>query len=275
MEQTLAQLRNFVGGLPYFGSRTFSADRSGENGRDRAELHLAIVPRTVTLLLVFLAVVLLLANTGVIVADELTGNSNSLIEKLAKAFSVDMELNIPAYFSTLLLLLASVLLACVAFSHFQCRKRYAWHWSLLAAGFFVMSFDEIASVHEKLIEPMRSVLGSENLGIFYYAWVVPAIALVLLLGAVFLRFCWDLPKSTRSLFIIAAILYLSGALGLELAGGAYAESFGKENLTYKFLVTVEEALEMIGTIIFIKALFDYIANNFPRIQLHFQPKPDA
>lgn len=228
-----------------------------------------LTTRQVVGALTLLASVLLAANLVVAVADYMTAYNLKAISRLVKIFSVDRELNAPAFFSTGILVFSAALLAIIAFFKQRQLAPYRWHWAILAMGFLFMAFDEMASVHERLIEPMRAVLGKEQLGVLYFAWVVPAIGLVLLLGAAFARFWWNLPRRTRLLVGVAAALYLGGAIGIELLDGNYAEIHGKKNLTYMIFSTVEETLEMAGIIVFIKALLDYIAENYRSITCHF------
>jgi hypothetical protein len=104
------------------------------------------------------------------------------------------------------------------------------------------------------------LLGGNNLGIFYYAWVIPGIALVFFLGCYFYSFLLRLPTKTRLRFLISAILYLGGCIGFELIGGKYTELYGDQSLTYALITTVEESLEMSGLIVFIWELrvrFDF------------------
>lgn len=225
----------------------------------------------ITKFLAAIAVVLVIASISVSVAGHLTGNESKVIEKVAKVVSIDLERNVPAFFSMLILLFASVLLGVIASFKHQQNAEYKWHWAVLAVGFFYMAFDEIGEIHEKLIEPMRGVLGGENLGVFYFAWVVPAIAVVGVLGFIFLRFWWNLPKRFRLLILIAGALYLGGAVGVELLNGKYAETYGKENLAYQMLSVIEESLEMAGVITFIHALWDYLAANYSKIELRLFP----
>ena len=216
-----------------------------------------------------MAFILILANITALLADHLTGYNSILIHKLVKFFYVELELNAPAFFSMLLLLFASLLLAVITVFKKKHAAPFVLEWSILSFGFLYMAFDEIVAIHERLIEPMRSILGETNLGIFYFAWVVPAIALILILAVFFLRFLLNLPMKTRLLFLIAAALYLGGAVGLELIEGKYAETYGKENLIYIVLTTLEESLEMIGTIVFIWGLLGYIADTYRRVEVRF------
>jgi hypothetical protein len=149
------------------------------------------------------------------------------------------------------------------------RAPFVIHWAALSAGFLFMAFDETVSLHERLIEPVRLLLGEENLGIWYFAWVVPAILLVLAIALVFLRFFVSLPPKVRRWFLIAAALYLGAAVGFELLEGRHVEIYGKENITYMTLATIEEGLEMAGVIIFIKILLEYIGDTCRALHIRF------
>jgi len=188
---------------------------------------------------------------------------------LVPIFYVDDEQNIPALFSVLLLAGAAFLLTVLTVLKRQQRDRDTIRWGILAAGFLVMAVDEACSLHEKLIPFFRRLLGKGTLGIFYFAWVIPGIAVVGLVGLFYLRFLFRLPPRARLTFVVAATLFVTGALGLELIGGRYAEVHGSQNLTYSMLATIEESLEMAGVIVFIYALLDYMADSHDDIRVGF------
>jgi hypothetical protein len=75
-----------------------------------------------------------------------------------------------------LLLSAFLLLTIIALLKRKQMDRYELEWTIPAGGFFFKAFDEIVAIHERLIEPMRAILGEENLGVPYFARVAPAIA---------------------------------------------------------------------------------------------------
>lgn len=248
-----------------------SKDDNNFAGTDRVLTipYISLNPSSVANILVVVTLLLILASTTALLADYLTGNTSNLVRKLVKFFYVDLELNAPTFFSTLLLLFASMLLALVSVLKRSENAAYAWQWAILAFGFLLMAFDETVAAHERLIEPMRSILGEENLGILYYAWVVPAIALVLFLAIFFLKFWLSLPAKTRLYFFVAACLYVGAAIGLELAEGKHSEIYGMDNLTYITLVTIEEGLEMGSVILFIWALLKYSADTYKEVGLRF------
>lgn len=163
--------------------------------------------------------------------------------------SLSYEGNLPTWFSAALLAIAGALLAVIAVGSTVDRPR----WWLLAAGFFYISFDEIVGVHEA-VDAMFESTG----GLFYYGWVIPAAAIVTLLGLFYLPFLRRLPAPSRRRFIVAGALYVGGALVLELPLGLWTEYAGPDNWVYALIDLVEESLEMIGVTVFILALVDHL-----------------
>lgn len=187
-----------------------------------------------------------------------------------RLFYVDLENNIPTYFSSIQLLIAAGLLAVIAV--IECREKRASgrHWTVLAVGFLLMSIDEISSIHEKLIRPMRALIGSSHLGIFYHAWVIPAIAGVAGLGLYFRNFLRSLPQSTRNQFLLAGLIYLGGAVGLEMLGGKWREMHGMENIIYYTETHFEESMEMFGILLFIRAILRHLEGSYGAISFSIQ-----
>jgi hypothetical protein len=183
--------------------------------------------------------------------------------------TLDGEHNIPALFSTGLLIGASLLLALIAWLARTQRSGDVSKWVILALGFAAMGVDESMSFHERLIEPMRALMGGRDLGIFFFAWVVPAIAMAVALGAFFLPFLLRLPRASAIAFVVAAAVYLGGALGVELVEGWWREGHGHRNAMYHALVSLEEGMEMAGVILFIRALLAHIARCFGALQFDF------
>ncbi len=184
-------------------------------------------------------------------------------------FNVNAEKNIPSGFSTLLLFFAALLLATIAILERR-QHRSPVHWWILSVGFAFMAADEALSFHERLIKPIRTQLDLESYGFFYFAWVIPYIAIVLLLAPFFLKFMSRLPLKIRRTFLLAAAVYLGGVLGVELVEGYFAETHGRNNLTYAMLVTVEESLEMAGVILFVWALMTFIADRYEVVRFRFE-----
>lgn len=173
-------------------------------------------------------------------------------------FNLDAEQNVPTFFSVLLLTASSSLLAIIAMISKKQNEPYVSKWWFLALGFIFMAFDEGFQVHEQLSTPFRTLLGSRSDGLLYFSWVVPAIILVCVIVVILLRFLFWLPRTSALRFLFSALLYLSGAVGVEMLGGSYAEYHGMHNWTYVLFYTVEETLELLGLIFFIWSLLKHI-----------------
>lgn len=182
-------------------------------------------------------------------------------------FYVDYEATAPTWYSSAALGLAGAILAVIAIAKLELRDRFRWHWTGLAILLFGLSADEIAMLHELPIDPMREMF--QWGGLLYYSWVIPGMLFVLLVGGLYLRFLFNLPPRTRNLFLFAALIFVSGAIGVEMLSGAQADRFGEENLNYALIVTIEEFLEMLGVVVLIRALVEYIEENLGGLRLEF------
>ena len=173
---------------------------------------------------------------------------------LIRLVDVDREQNIPTWFSSAALLLCSALLAKTALARRGRDSGYAFHWAVLSALFLVVAIDETTGHHEALSHRLRDALDLTSF--LYFSWVVPGAIIAALVALSYTTFLAHLPARTRTQFLAAAVLYLSGVLVVESIGGRYIELNGND-LQYKMITTIEEALEMAGTVVFIHALLAY------------------
>lgn len=139
---------------------------------------------------------------------------------LIRLFNLNEERNVPALFSTVLLLAAAALLWHIRAHQQQRGARDVARWTVLAVGFVYIAIDEFGEFHELLIVPGRELLGGRSAGLFYYAWVIPATAIVLVLAGYFLGFLLRLPARTRLGFITGGLLFVGGAIGIEMLSEA-------------------------------------------------------
>lgn len=175
--------------------------------------------------------------------------------KLVHTFNFNLEANLPTYFSSLVLMGNGFLLGLIAYFHKKRDEKY-WKWAVMAIIFFILSIDEMIKIHDHFRSPMEKLLGTS--GIFYYAWFIPYGIVTILLGIAYYKFFMALPKRILKLFVFSAILFISGAIGFEAIGGMYDEQYGQDNYVYYLLYTIEELLEMFGSILFFYALLLYI-----------------
>lgn len=209
-----------------------------------------------TVLLLLLAF-LLLANLASVLA-ELYGEFDDDY-KLIALFDFGAEKNVPTIYSSFALILCAALLGMIAVAHKQLGAS-CLPWFGLTAVFLYLAIDEGASLHERLTLPLRESFSTS--GVLYFAWVIPYAAAIGVLALIYSRFLLRLPRQTMFLFLAAGLIFVSGAIGLEMVGGRWADLHGNKDLIYSLIVTCEEFLEMLGIVIFIYALVSYIAEHF-------------
>lgn len=176
-------------------------------------------------------------------------------------FDMDNENSIPAYISSLNLLLSAVILAFITVVKKKSREEYWRHWGILSFIFMLLSVDEMTAIHEDLAMGLGKMAGMREIGFGQFVWGVIGGILVLAFSAFYLRFLFSLTFKTRLRLIVAAAVFVGGALGVEVLSGYVLRSFGDVNLVYKGVVIVEESLEMLGILLFIRALLLYIEEN--------------
>ena len=189
--------------------------------------------------------------------------TSGLTEAVSRKFLLDAEGTIPAWFSSVMLLVAGGLMLWLSrarpiTSDPRLARVNARRWTLMGVIFVLLSMDEAVSLHELLVWPIRERLGVG--GLLFFAWVIPAIAGLAVLGLFYLTFLLRMPRRLRWGLVIAATLYVGGAVGFEMVSGAIADglAFADEryftNALYFTMTTIEESLEMLGLVVLIDTL---------------------
>jgi len=177
----------------------------------------------------------------------------------------DYEANLPSFYSTAAILFCAGLLWLVS-SHKR-KEQLPWrhHWLGLALIFSLLGLDEAIALHEEIGDLME-VFGLVNAhGFLYFAWVVPYGIALAVFALSYLKFVFALPRNTKYLFIVSGVLFVFGAMGIEMVSANEADINGTDTIYYSVLYTVEELCEMIGIVIFSYALMRYIEDE----KIHF------
>ncbi len=217
----------------------------------------------------------LLAIIAVLVALSIAG--------MALRFGVDMskglgaialidlnsETNFPTYFSSALLACCALLFAMIGVAHRQLGMGWHRHWFFLALGFLAMSMDEFIQLHEKTMDAISDRFGIVPGSILTNSWVILAFVFLPLLGLAYLRFLLAMNRRSAALIVAAGIVYVSGAVGVEMVSGMMKGTYGFGSLPFVVSTTFEETLELVGLAIFVYALTDYAARM--RLSWSFEP----
>jgi hypothetical protein len=196
----------------------------------------------------------------------LDGMESKVSRLIIKLFDFNLEANLPTYFSSLILLCDGILLALIG-SRYKALGEKFWHWLGLSAIFVFLALDEMMQIHEQFRAPMEALFNTT--GILYFAWFIPYVAVTIIIGIAYFKFMMRLPKSILKLFILAGVLFISGAVVMEAISGMHAEVHGEETLTYALMYSFEELLEMSGALVFMYALIAYIELKFKTLQITF------
>lgn len=184
-----------------------------------------------------------------------------VLDQLMQNFYLDAEGNITTYINALLLFIPSLLLAAIGIWKSSIKDKFRFHWIGLAIIFFFLSVDEAAVIHENMIKPMRAIVGAN--GVFYFAWIIPGMAIVAAFGLVYLMFFLHLENKFKILFLFSLGVYISGVIGGEMISGYYASNIGQKNFTYAVVASLEESIEYIGCSLIIYSLLKYIEHYLP------------
>lgn len=162
-------------------------------------------------------------------------------------FTLNSEHNLSSWFSSALLAAGAGLTAWIALLDAERRAL----WLLHAAVMLACSVDESVSFHEALI----SIFGDlrEVSPFLYFPWIVFGFAFSLVYGAFIVRVLSSLEPAHIRRFMLSAIVFLAGALGLEAIGGYLAAIYGESSLAYVFAFCVEETLETVGALLYLNA----------------------
>lgn len=190
-------------------------------------------------------------------ATDLRGEIPPLIRNLVYLFALDQEKDFPTFFSSLILLISSFLLALIAICKKKGGDRYHPSWSGLSVIFLYLSMDETIELHERLSPIFKAIFNTS--GLLTYAWVIPYGVFLVIFMIAYFKFTMNLPSLTRKRFVLAGAIYVFGAVVVDMLGGHYRETYGN-GVVYHLYTTMEEVLEMGGIVLFIHALMEYMGN---------------
>ncbi len=180
---------------------------------------------------------------------------------LQRWFDVDGEGGIPAWFSCILLFTCAQVMWRLSHRHPSDTRGWQRHERALAVVFVYLSIDELTQIHEQTIAPVQSVLSLG--GALYFGWIVVALPLVGIFALLMLGYLRGLPARTRRGFLVAGLLYVGGAAGVEMIGAALWSDGNADTVAYVIQTTVEEGLEMGALVLFLGAAYGLLRSRTP------------
>ncbi len=218
---------------------------------------ISVSPRSFFIVTVSIVAILLTASAVLhSIVDLETAKYREVV--LFNTFSLDRERNIPTFFNFTLIAIAAAMLAYIARTEYIRGGEGRRHWLGLALLFPMLAFDEAASFHESLNGIVRTELDITG-DALYFAWTVPGLFLVSLVGVFYASFLMRLPRIIAVTMFTAGALYVGGAIGMELIGSSIFVAEGDMlNVRFATASMIEETMEMIGMATFSTSLLMFI-----------------
>ncbi|RYZ56565.1 MAG: hypothetical protein EOO14_12185 [Chitinophagaceae bacterium] len=193
-------------------------------------------------------------------------------------FDINGEYNIPALYSASAIWFSAALLLFIHRLEKKVGTPKAYYWRHFAYLFIFLGVDELASIHEifgrfapMIWERFPALQISRK-------WIIPFSPVILAMAVYFFRFYILLSKENRMRFTIAGLVFLSGAVGIEILGEWYANQYDMPPVFRGYSAIVEEGCEMLGIVLFIRALLLHICQFSPApnvaIDISFDTIPD-
>ncbi len=208
----------------------------------------------------------LLAISGLLAIVSFTGRALDFPDRcvaatvrclLVREFDVDREQNVPTWWSSMLLMVGALLAAISAAESRQRRSRAAPRWVLLSLVLALASMDEFLALHEMMSSPMRAHFAAIS-KVVRHAWVVPGFLIATAAAFGLLPLLRDVSPRVRAWMICAAVVYCSGALGMELVDGVSRPDRAETSLVHLAFPTTEEFLEFAGASLLIGTLLIHL-----------------
>lgn len=204
-----------------------------------------------TKFLTLCALTLIVIHSMILILYFWIGDPNTF--DFVRLFDLDMERNIPTVFSSSLLLIASFLFYLRSKVAGEKQTGLQGYWIGLCVVFAFLGFDEGAKIHEQvgdLTSEYFSIVNQYEIFPWVFAYGISLFGLT----AVYIRFFLCISRSLFKRLMIAAAIYLSGAIGFDMLGGYLSAHYGIASVPYSLAYTVEESLEMFGVIYLIDLL---------------------
>lgn len=186
------------------------------------------------------------------------------MQTLWRLFWLSGEANIPAFFSSVMLLISAIMSGIILANADNPTNRIGWR--VTAGLLFFMALDEAALVHERL----QWIVEGERIRLM---WMLVYLPFIIAGSTILLPFCLRLPPPVRNGSILGGLLFSLGAVGVEFQEGNHAIS-GLDywaNIPLVLSITIEESLEMTGVAIALYAMLCHLALVQPEpLQIQFR-----
>lgn len=214
-------------------------------------------PKHIALSLLAIAWLLIIFSTilGLLIASIGKEESSMFLRNAFNIIDLDRENNISSFYGGTLWLIAS-LTSLYTSNYIRKDNKQFYFWRFLSFIFFFFAVDEWVAIHEYVGDLFAEILTSLEFGTF--TWLIPGAFFILAFVLFFLYFLKSLPPTYARLILFGFLVFVLGAMGVEVLGGFAYQYYDGSSIIFRMLVQLEEMLEMMGVIIIIFAIISYL-----------------
>lgn len=197
-----------------------------------------------------------------------------------RQFDLNAEGNLAAWFESFIILVCAALVLVLAVHARERLAPLSHRWTAMAVLLLLMAMDETAQLHDMFSGPLRRGLDID-FGVFYFAWLIPAVAFLGFCAWYFAPLALSLPATIRNRLLLAFGVYFGGSVLVEMVSGVVAEQ-GRRSTPYLTVLTFEESCEIVGMLLVVGAFYSFARLVQPRttvellgdtVALSSQPAP--
>jgi hypothetical protein len=202
-------------------------------------------------ILYLVIVILLIGNLFVVHAETILGRHYSF----AWRFYFDRRLNFPFFFSLSLLLINLFLLYRII--RIKTRsKPQAIFWITMGIAFLLFTVDEAFYIHQHFkMKTFGTIASYDRASWSHYLWVIPYFVIFGILMTLLFRYSSAITNKLKRDLLIAGLVFLLGAVGMEFAGTYYAIIRPRADVYLLLIKSAEGLLQMIGSVMFIQIFY--------------------
>lgn len=173
-------------------------------------------------------------------------------------FDLNGEYNIPAFYSALAIWFCAALLYYIYQHEKKASAPRAYYWRHFSFLFIFLGIDELASIHE-IFGRFAPMIWERFPGLqISRKWIIPFSPIILAIAVYFFRFFLLLSKENKLRFATAGLVFVTGAVVIEIFGEWYANKHAMPPIFRGFSAVAEEGCEMLGIVLFCRALLIHI-----------------
>ncbi|RHW24990.1 hypothetical protein D0Z08_21325 [Nocardioides immobilis] len=181
---------------------------------------------------------------------------------IPRQFDLNGEGNFASWFQSFPLLICALLTLLIAAHYRGQLSPLAGRWVAASALFLFMAVDEASQLHDLFTGPLRGGL-EIDFGVFYFAWLLPAVCFLAFCAWYFAPLALSLPGVARNRLLGALAVYFGGAIVVEMISG-FAVEHGRRSTPYLAVLTFEEICELAGVLLVVGALVALLRTVQPR-----------